>query len=219
MKRLSSEPFKNWLGFTRRERRSSLVLLLIIFAVAGVRYLVPDRESDIEVIPLNYYDSGIADDLQGDADSPDRVVKKPQPTIPKLKRSILDINTCDSASLVALPGIGPVLSVRIIKYRKLLGGFASVSQLREVYGLSPETFDLISPMFKADSTSVKKININSAEYKQLIRMPYFEKSEVAAILKYRELKGWIGGLKEMIDNELIAVDKVKRISPYLEFDK
>lgn len=217
MKRLSSEPLKNWFGYNRRERRSSLVLLLIIFVVTGVRYLVPDRESDIEVIPLDYYDTGIADDLHGDADSSSRVVKKPQPTIPKLKRRIIDINTSDSAALVALPGIGPVLSARIIKYRKLLGGFASVTQLREVYGLSPETFDLVSPMVKADSTAVKKININSAEFKQLIRMPYFEKSEVAAILKYRELKGRIGGLNEMIDNELIAVAKVKRISPYLEF--
>ena len=43
----------------------------------------------------------------------------------------LELNSCDSLSLVALPGIGPVLSVRIIKYRNLLGGFAAVEQLRK----------------------------------------------------------------------------------------
>ncbi len=54
---------------------------------------------------------------------------------PVRKRPILNLNICDSASLEALPGIGPVLSSRIIKYRNLIGGYVSVDQLKEVYGL------------------------------------------------------------------------------------
>ena len=77
------------------------------------------------------------------------------------------INSCDSASLEALPGLGPVLSARIIRYRNLLGGFASVNQLREVYGLSEETYELISGMLTADSADISKININNADYRGL----------------------------------------------------
>src|SRR5690606_40943919 len=47
----------------------------------------------------------------------------------------LDINRCTAGELVALPGIGPVLAERIIKYRNLLGGFVDKWQLVEVYGL------------------------------------------------------------------------------------
>ncbi|MCX6300560.1 MAG: helix-hairpin-helix domain-containing protein, partial [Bacteroidia bacterium] len=133
------------------------------------------------------------------------------------QKPLLDINTCDSASLESLPGIGPVLSVRIIKYRNLLGGFAEVQQLKEVYGLPEETYDLVSGRIYADTAVIRKININTADYKKLIRMPYFEKYEVTAILKYRELKGRIGGMDVLIVNNLIAEEKADKIKPYLQF--
>jgi len=179
--------------------------------------LFPESKSDIKVIPLNYSLTGIDTTHPVNVDSNGRVEKKQVTAVNMPERRIIDINLCDSASLVALPGIGPVLSARIIKYRNLLGGFVSVSQLREVYGLSPETFDMISEMVSAGPSAVKKIKINSAEYKQLLRMPYLEKSEVAAILKYREEKGGIGGINELVDTDIIAADKAEKLLPYLEF--
>lgn len=132
------------------------------------------------------------------------------------QKTLLDINSCDSASLVRLPGIGPVLSARIIKYRHLLGGFASINQLKEVYGLPVETFDLIKGRVYADSLAVLRININSADYKELSRLPYFEKYEVTAILKYRELKGKVNSLVELIDNKIITKERAVKVGPYLE---
>lgn len=158
--------------------------------------------------------------------SGDTIGQKPQvagkqPYTQKAKRNvpvqIIDLNSCDSASLESLPGIGPVLSVRIIKYRNLLGGFARVDQLNEVYGLTEETFTLIRNRVRADPSMIRKISINSAEYRQLIRLPYFEKSEVAAILKYRELKGRINGIGDLVENKLIAEEKAEKLKWYLEF--
>lgn len=217
MKRLSEEPFKKWFGYTRRERRSSLVLLLIIISVAGVRYLIPGRESDIEIIPLNYSETSINESSPEKNETIIPGALDTRSSVTRPKRGLLEINTCDSASLESLPGIGPVLSVRILKYRKLLGGFASVNQLLEVYGLSPETFNLISAMLKVDSSLVKKIKINIADYKQLLRMPYLDKTDVSAILKYRDLNGRITGMDELIENKLIAAEKANKIRPYLEF--
>jgi DNA uptake protein ComE-like DNA-binding protein len=131
----------------------------------------------------------------------------------------LDINSCDSASLVSLPGIGPVLSARIIKYRHLLGGFASINQLKEVYGLPVETFDLIKRRVFADSSAVLRININSADYKELSRLPYFEKYEVTTILKFRELKGKVTGITDLIENKLITEEKAEKVRPYLKFEE
>jgi DNA uptake protein ComE-like DNA-binding protein len=214
MKRLSFEPVKNWFGFCRRERRSSFILLILILSAAGIRFIIPGRDIIIEELPLEVRDSissyvSLAAEWSSGSSSGRSKVSRQKP--------LLDINTCDSASLEALPGIGPVLSVRIIKYRNLLGGFAEVQQLKEVYGLPEETYNLVSGRIYADTAVIRKININTADYKQLIRMPYFKKYEVTAILKYRELKGRIGGMDDLIVNNLIAEEKAHKIKPYLEF--
>jgi DNA uptake protein ComE-like DNA-binding protein len=217
MKHLSAEPFKSWFGYTRRERRSSFILLILIVAFAGVRFIIPKRNTKVEMIPLGKWEN-----------SGDTLHIKKSKTIYQTKgksivyakdKKLLDINTCDSASLEALPGIGPVLSIRIIKFRNLLGGYASVDQLREVYGLSEETFNLISGRVTADSSCIKKIKINQADYKQLVRFPYFEKYEVSAILKYVELKGKINSMSDLVDNKLITPEKAVKVKPYLEFGK
>jgi hypothetical protein len=38
------ESIRSWFGFTRRERRSTFILLLIILAVIGLRYIVPEKK-------------------------------------------------------------------------------------------------------------------------------------------------------------------------------
>jgi competence protein ComEA len=216
MKKLSFKPVLNWFGFTRRERRSTFLLLILILFVAGFRFIIPERNITVEKIPVEKGDMIVISFNEEKENVSGSYMKNNRSN---LQRPLLEINTCDSASLEALPGIGPVLSTRIIKFRKLLGGFASVNQLREVYGLSEEVFNIISLKVYADSTAVRKIKINSAEYKELIRLPYFEKYEVTAILKYRELKGSIKSMDEMIVNKLIAREKTEKIRPYLEFEE
>jgi DNA uptake protein ComE-like DNA-binding protein len=135
------------------------------------------------------------------------------------QKTLIDINLSDSATLIRLPGIGPVLSARIIKYRRLLGGFARVEQLKEVYGLPPETYEVIKERVFTDSTFIKRININNCEWKDLARIPYFEKYEVTAILKYRKLTGKINNIVDLTDNKLITSEKASKIRPYLKFDE
>ncbi len=215
MKHFSFEKLRNWFGYTRRERRSSFILLMLIVAVAGIRFIIPERNMSVELIPLDSI-AILAPSLQ-DQKPGAEVQESRQVKISQRQKTIVEINTCDSASLEALPGIGPVLSVRIIKYRNLLGGYSSADQLKEVYGLSEETYDLIKDRVAVDTTYIKKIIINSADYKQLIRLPYFERYEVSAILKYRELKGRLGSMDDLVENKLITADKVAKVRPYLEF--
>jgi DNA uptake protein ComE-like DNA-binding protein len=217
MKYLSGTPFRNWFGYTRRERRSSFILLLIIIALTGLKYIIPESKMKVEVIQASQWDnSGASRTVRN------TVVLNSTRKVSgaaKQQKKLLDLNSCDSASLEALPGIGPVLSARIIKYRNLLGGFASISQLKEVYGLSEETFNMISGRISADSLALRKIEINSADFKQIIRFPYFNKYEVTAILKYRELKGKISTMNELIDNKLIPIEKAVKVKPYLKFGR
>jgi DNA uptake protein ComE-like DNA-binding protein len=135
----------------------------------------------------------------------------------QLKRPI-DINLSDTSELIILPGIGSVLSARIVKYRIYLGGYARIEQLQEVYGLSEETYVLIKGLITADSSFINRININNADYKELTHIRYLDKYEITAILKYRELKGEINRLSDLADNKLIKPEKAKKISPYITFD-
>jgi DNA uptake protein ComE-like DNA-binding protein len=70
----------------------------------------------------------------------------------------------------------------------------------------------------ADTTLINRINVNTAAYKELSRLPYVEKYEVTAILKYRELKGKIEGINDLAVNKLIPVEKVPKVRPYLRFE-
>ena len=62
-------------------------------------------------------------------------------------KEIIELNVADTAMLKSIYGIGEKLSVRIVKYRKKLGGFYSVEQLKEVYGLRTENFKKIKLKF------------------------------------------------------------------------
>jgi DNA uptake protein ComE-like DNA-binding protein len=213
MKHLSFEPFKNWFGYTRRERRASSILLILILAITFFRFIIPDKKIPVEEIIRNI-PGEIRENTPNRMKTVYRSWNASSASIQKSKPKI-DLNTCDSALLESLPGIGPVLSARIIKYRNLLGGFASVSQLKEVYGLPEETFNMISDRLTADSSVVKKISVNTGDFKQLIRLPYFDRYEVNAILKYRELKGRIADINELADNKLITKEKMNKVRPYL----
>ena len=212
-----NEPLKNWFGYTRRERRSTFILLMLTVAVIGMRFILPRQEIEVEEIPDELFASPV-ETMPGT-----KTVFRPEKSnrLPGTQntRSLINLNSSDSATLEKLPGIGPVLSVRIIKYRNLLGGYSSVEQLREVYGLSEETFDLISSRISIDSSLIRKIRINTAGYREIIRFPYFEKHEVNAILKYRELNGRIEGINDLVENRLIADGKANKIRPYMEFDE
>ena len=250
--KLIREPIKNWFGFTRRERRSTFILLLLVVLIIGIKYSVPESQIEIRDITGNVLEaadlSGLAtrdNSSQGRSDSRDSInysldtsrqvssdnYRRNQMASRKGRgdnfikhlsgpqKQLIDINLSDSSALVKLPGIGPVLSSRIIKYRHLLGGFARISQLREVYGLPEETFDMIKDRVFADSTVITRIDINSAGYKELSHLHYFEKYEVNAILKYRELKGRISGINDLTENKLITLEKASKVRPYLKFDE
>ena len=59
--------------------------------------------------------------------TPLKYVKTPPP--------IIDINQADTVAFISLPGIGGKLANRIVNFRDKLGGFYSVQQVGETFGL------------------------------------------------------------------------------------
>lgn len=230
---LNREPIRNWFGYNRRERRSTFTLLLIVLLILVFRYVIPERSIGIEDVTDTIAPAVLLSGNSGNDSSsgPEKFSSEKgmsgkfsqsafHPVISSSmpQKSKIDINRSDSATLVRLPGIGPVLSARIIKYRRLLGGFARIEQLKEVYGLSEETYEMIAKLVSADSSYIMRININTADYRELAHIRYFDKYELTSILKYRQLNGRINGINDLIDNKLITNEKAVQTGPYLRFD-
>lgn len=82
---------------------------------------------------------------QPDIPTPSAELMDTAPAVEEILRSSsLDLNTATAAQLEELPGIGQVLSQRIVDYRKSLGAFAQKEQLMEVEGIGQATYDKIS---------------------------------------------------------------------------
>ncbi|HEY5246898.1 MAG TPA: helix-hairpin-helix domain-containing protein [Dermatophilaceae bacterium] len=62
--------------------------------------------------------------------------------------ALVDLNTADAAALDSLPGVGPVLSQRILDWRIAHGRFSSVDELGEVSGIGVKLLAQIGPKVK-----------------------------------------------------------------------
>jgi DNA uptake protein ComE-like DNA-binding protein len=129
----------------------------------------------------------------------------------------IDINRADSSDLLPLPGIGPVFAGRIIKYRDLLGGFVSVDQMREVYGIPIETVRKIMNKVLIDSSAVRKIQIDSATFRELLRHPYLEYEDVKTLVEYRDFKGDISSVNELKINHILPDSILRKLDGYFDY--
>lgn len=129
---------------------------------------------------------------------------------------LLDINLCSAADLLLLPGIGPVLSERIIKYRKLLGGFVATDQLTEVYGLDSAVFSHIEERLTVIIDSVGLLMLDSCSYSEMARHPYVGPETAGLIMKYRSLMGRPVTLGDLVSQHLLTHEQAVRIAPYIK---
>lgn len=121
--------------------------------------------------------------------------------------SVIDINDADTSAFISLPGIGSKLAARIINFRKKLGGFYSISQIGETYGLPDSTFQKIKQYLKLNNTLIKKININTATVDELKAHPYISWSIANPIVAYRNEHGPFSKLEDL-KNVMVVTDEV-----------
>lgn len=129
--------------------------------------------------------------------------------------SLIDINTADTSAFISLPGIGSKLASRITAFREKLGGFYSIDQIGETYGLPDSTFQKIKQYLKLDNASVKKININTATVDELKAHPYIKFSIANPIVAYRNEHGLFSKVEDIKKVMAVTDDIYKKIVPYL----
>ncbi|GAB3827871.1 hypothetical protein GCM10028895_40650 [Pontibacter rugosus] len=155
----------------------------------------------------------------------DRYANRPAPnpawsnSRPPREKFILapfNINTTDTTQLKQIRGIGSKLSARIIKYRNGLGGFYSMAQLQEVYGLPPEIVDSLQKYtFVPKSYTPAPLNINTATADELKAHPYISSNVARAIVAYREQHGRYSQVEEVRQVKLVTAELFEKLRPYL----
>ncbi len=203
----------------RGEQRAMVLLSLLVFLTLGLRValgMMPAREP----AGLEQFQEEAQSILirLKEADSLKQIQKKPIYQARTWSApSPVGLNEADSVALLKLPGIGPVFAGRIVKYRRLLGGYYRLEQLSEIYGMRQETLDLVTQFLVMDTTALEKLMLNKCEFRDLLRHPYLEYEDVKALVHYIDLEGEIRSAVEIRNNSLLADSTLDRIAPYLDF--
>jgi len=127
----------------------------------------------------------------------------------------IDINTADTSAFISLPGIGSKLAARIVNFRDRLGGFYSVDQVKETYGLPDSTFEKIRNRIILNDPTVKKLNINTATMDELKTHPYIRWNLANAIVEYRTQHGNFSKLEDLQNIQLITPELFLKIRHYI----
>ena len=128
--------------------------------------------------------------------------------------TIIDINLADTSGFIALPGIGSKLANRIIAFREKLGGFHTVDQVKETYGLQDSTFVKILPFLKCDASMVRQLNINTVDVATLGSHPYFKWNLANAIVNYRKEHGEYKEVEDLLQINIIPERTFQKLAPY-----
>ena len=127
----------------------------------------------------------------------------------------VDVNMADTALLRRVPGIGGKISEAIVAYRKKLGGFYSVEQLRELKIVSPELLEWFEV---SSSPDIQRLNINKASFQALNSHPYISYEQTKALLQYIRLYGKVKDEQALVETGLFTKEEVERLKPYLAYE-
>ncbi len=128
-----------------------------------------------------------------------------------------DLNTATAIELQQINGIGEKMAKRILTYREKLKGYSIDTQLREVWYLKPEVADRILEQFAILSApKIKKININTAQFKEVLHLPYIDYELTKKIFEFRDEVAELQSLQELKKIDSFPIDKFERISLYLK---
>ena len=98
-----------------------------------------------------------------------------------------------------------------------MGGFYTVEQLAEVYGIDEDRYNALYPWFKTDTTCIQPLRINHLSFKELLRHPYLNTSQVRQIERLRRKAPLSGWNNLILLEEFTDLDR-QRLQPYLSFE-
>lgn len=214
--------------FNTNEKKGLLGLLFLVIFLQAVAFAYQKYSHQIEVPVLTIVQlDWIKDSLQtnnvvtpykqkftkGNSFPKDSI----QPSKKTLLRYPVDLNGVDSATLVALPKIGPFLAGKIVAFRTKLGGFHSLTQLTEIWGFKEDFLYDLEGKIWLDPQKINYIAINTISLDELQKHPYFKYTLSRALINYRTQHGNYKNMDAIKGIKLVNDSIAKLIAPYIHF--
>lgn len=128
-----------------------------------------------------------------------------------------DINKATLQDLLLINDISDNLAERIIKYRSKLQGFTFNDQLYEVFNIRENQVKSILVKLKVlEKPIIEKVNINTIEFKQLLKIPYMDYELCKKIFDYRDEVAELQNISELKNIKGFPINKYDRIVLYLQ---
>jgi competence protein ComEA len=131
---------------------------------------------------------------------------------------VVELNSADTTLLMQVKGIGRGYAKGIVNFRRKLGGFTSVEQLKEVYGMRPENYERIVPFCRVSLDLIQKIRVNIATAEKLNSHPYLNFYQAKAIYELRRSKGRLHSVNDLKSIPELTTEDLKRVEGYLSFE-
>ena len=197
--------------FSKSERRALTLLSFLILGAWFLLWLTEPEEESLSltvVAPVTRTDSVPKSKPQDTVRNIPRTVPKSRSSYSEKRRFQKPFTSSSKHSR----------NRRIIKYRDLLGGFYTVHQLAEVYGIDADKYAALEPWFTVDTALIRPLIVNQADYRTLIRHPYLNKQQTKILLHLIERKGKLQGWEELRLLDEFPPGEIERLRYYLSFD-
>lgn len=145
-------------------------------------------------------------------------ITKTETTQQKRTDIIVELNSADTTLLMQVKGIGRGYAKGIVRFRQQTGGFVSVNQLSEIYGMRPENLDKIRPFCKVNPDLVQKIKVNISTAERFKSHPYFNFYQAKALYELRRKKGKLKDINDLKELSEFTTESILKLKPYLSFD-
>lgn len=133
------------------------------------------------------------------------------------KISKLDLNLATAEELQKVYGVGSKLSERILRYReKYDGGFANMTELSAIYGLSEDVIENIKKKFIiAHPRPIRSVDLNTANQEDLVKIPFIDYELAYRIIETRVLKEVYVSIEELTKIKDFPTNRLDIIKLYL----
>jgi competence protein ComEA len=129
----------------------------------------------------------------------------------------IDVNKATHDDWLQLRGIGATFAARIITQREKIGGFATIEQLKEVYGLPDSTLQNIAPYLKLTTPVYRKLHVNKATPDALTH-PYLTRKQAESLVRYRLNHGEFKNIYDIKKTGVFSDSNLELLRPYISLD-
>ena len=238
MKHKFEDPFY----FTRSEQRGIIILVVVMvftfFIQNGIFFIQNGKTADqmIQVVVANNLTDSLKPTIVDHNLESENIKVNPVPAnrnykthlktskssnnvgrkyTSRYRPNMVSINKATAMEFERLPGIGPVFSNRIVKFRNKLGGFHSINQVAQVYGLPDSTFNSIRKYLKID-TPHSRLPFNLITTDSLAQHPYISWKQARILTNYRDQRKGIDNINQLFAIKAFDSTYVQKIIPYLK---